>query len=261
MTEQDDGSAGTPRGDVPTVDVLAELHAGALEPGPAGELGRRVLTDPGAQAVLRALDATVADLAVLRSEPVAVRLPADVAARLDAALAAAGPPATRPGPATAPPPPAPPAPPAPVLDLAAARRARVGRRGRLGAGVLAAAAAVAAVVVLGGLPGAGATSGTATAQPVDLGNGALGRTVLASLGTSDLGPLRDPAVLAGCLTANGVRPGAPVLGSTQVVLRGQPGTLLLLAAGKVGVFTALVVGPGCSAGDPALLVAQQIGAP
>jgi hypothetical protein len=235
------------------VRVLAELHAGALTPEAAAEVRARL--DPAALAVLGALDTTVADLAVLGAEPVAVPLPPDVSARLDAALAGLRPSTAVPEPLAREPRPT------PVTDLATARRARAGRGRAVGAGVLAAAAAAVAVVVLGGLVGGpAATPGTAVAVPLDLGDGALGTTVLASLGTTDLGPLRDPTVLAGCLAANGVPAGAPVLGSSQVLLRGEPGTLLLLTSGTAGVFTALVVGPACSAGDPALLVRQQIGA-
>jgi hypothetical protein len=236
------------------VRVLAELHAGALTPEAAAEVRARL--EPGALTVLAALDTTVAELAVLGAEPVAVPLPPEVSARLDAALAGLRPPTAVPVPPDHGPRPS------PVTDLATARRARAGRRRAVGTGALAAAAAaVVAVVVLGGLVGGPATtSGTAVAAPLDLGGGALGATVLASLGTTDLGPLRDPTVLAGCLAANGVPAGAPVLGSSQVLLRGEPGTLLLLPTGTAGAFTALVVGPACSAGDPALLVRQQIGA-
>lgn len=233
--------------------MLAELHAGALTPEAAAQV--RAGLDPAALAVLAALDTTVAELAVLGAEPVAVPLPPEVSARLDAAVAGLRPPTAVPVPPDRAPRPH------PVTDLATARRARAGRRRAVGAGALAAAAAAVAVVVLGGLAGGPATtSGTAVAAPLDLGDGALGATVLASLGTTDLGPLRDPTVLAGCLAANGVPAGAPVLGSSQVLLRGEPGTLLLLPTGTAGAFTALVVGPACSAGEPALLVRQQIGA-
>lgn len=171
--------------------------------------------DAAPRAVLRALEATRADLAALRAHP-----------------------ATR-------------------------RHDRVaGRRLVVVTAVLTAAAAVLGVVAtVGGLlGGARSTPGTGVAQPLDLGPGRLGAPVLASLGRTDLGPLRDPATLVGCLAANGVAEGTPVLGSAQVQLPGEPGTLLLLGTGTPGAFTALVVGPTCSAADPAQLARQQIGA-
>lgn len=236
------------------VDVLGDLHANALDVAATAAVTALLSHDADARAVLLALDATVADLAVLRLGPVAVPVPVHVAARLDSALAwLSAHPMSRTGPCVLPP--------SPVLDLAAARHASRGRRRLLGAGALAVAAAVAGVVLVGGvLGGASTTSGTAVSAALDLGNGQLGGALLASLGRTDLGPLRDPATLAACLAANGVADGTPLLGSAQVLLRGEPGTLLLLTTGTAGSFTALVVGPACSAIDPAQLARQRIGA-
>lgn len=241
------------------VDVLGDLHADALDVAATAAVTALLSHDADARAVLLALDATVADLAVLRLGPVAVPVPVHVAARLDSALARlSAHPMSRAGPFGLPP--------SPVLDLPAARHAAshhasTGRRRLLGAGALAVAAAVAGVVLVGGvLGGASTTSGTAVSAALDLGNGQLGGTLLASLGRTDLGPLRDPATLAACLAANGVAEGTPLLGSAQVLLRGEPGTLLLLTTGTAGSFTALVVGPTCSAIDPAQLARQRIGA-
>ncbi len=201
----------------------------------------------------RGLEATVADLRALGERPVAVAPPPEVAARIEATLA------TLAGAAPAPNPPlAPPAPPPPT-DLAAARQ----RRDRRRAVLLAAAAALVGVLVLGGvlLTGTGRTDGTATAARVELGRSdALGSTVLASLGRTDLGPrLSDPDTLRGCLRANEVPAGTAVLGSAQVDLDGRAGTLLLLPTGTAGSFTALVVGTGCSAQDADRITRQQIG--
>lgn len=235
------------------VDVLADLHADALDLASAAAVSELVGNDPEARAVLLALDATVADLAVLRSGPVTVPVPVDVAVRLDAALAGLF---THPVPVPA----ASDVLPPPVLDLAAARNAQQRRRRLLAVGALAVAAAAVGVVLVGGLPGrAPTTSGTAVAQPLDLGNGPLGSTLFTSLGRTDLGQLRDPARLAGCLAANNVARATPLLGSAQVLLRGEPGTLLLLSTDTAGSFTALVVGPTCSATDPAQLAQQRIG--
>ena len=241
------------------VGVLADLHADALDAAAAAAVTALLADDPDARAVLLALDATVATVAVLRLGPVAVPVPVHVAARLDSALAQlSAHPVARPAPGVLPP--------SPVLDLAFARHpnarhANASRRRLLGAGAVAVAAAVAGVVLVGGvLGGASTTSGTAVTAALDLGNGQPGGALLASLGRTDLGPLRDPATLAACLSANGVAEGTPLLGSAQVLLRGKPGTLLLFTAGTAGSFTALVVGPACSAFDPAQLARQRIGA-
>ena len=240
------------------VDVLADLHADALDVAATAAVTALLAHDADARAVLLALDATVAELAGLRLGPVAVPVPVHVAARLDSALALlSANPWPRPAPYVLPT--------SPVLDhavtrLAVTRHADKGRRRLLGAGALAMAAAVAGVVLVGGvLGGASTTSGTAVTAALDLGSGQLGGALLASLGRTDLGPLRDPATLAACLAANGVAEGTPLLGSAQVLLRGEPGTLLLLTTGTAGSFTALVVGPACSATDPAQLARQRIG--
>ncbi|MDQ3154732.1 MAG: hypothetical protein M3R63_24395, partial [Actinomycetota bacterium] len=59
------------------VELLADLHAGVLDDEHAAAVRRLVAADPHAQAVLAALDATVADL---RVAPVP-GLPPEVAAR------------------------------------------------------------------------------------------------------------------------------------------------------------------------------------
>ena len=250
------------------LDLLADLHAGVPDDAAGHSLRHLMAADPAAAAVFRALEATVADLAALRTAPVGVSVPATVAARIDAALATLTPITSAGAAVGVPLPPA-------VPDLGAARRAmraRAGARrrgrvgsGRAGGGPLAWAAAVAAVVLVGGVVSGvvgGRTDtvqGRAQAQPIDLGDGQLGTAVLASLGATDLGPLQDRAVLAGCLSANGVTAGTPLLGSAEVLLRGRPGVLLLLPSGTAGIITALVVGPTCSADDPALITQKAIG--
>jgi hypothetical protein len=257
------------------LDLLADLHAGVPDDAAGHSLRHLMAADPAAAAaaVFRALEATVADLAALGTAPVGVSVPATVAARIDAALATLTPITSAGTTVGVPLPPA-------VPDLGAARRAmraRAGARrrgragsGRAGGGPLAWAAAVAAVVLVGGVVSGGVVSGVvggrtdtvqgrAQAQPIDLGDGQLGTAVLASLGATDLGPLQDRAVLAGCLSANGVTAGTPLLGSAEVLLRGRPGVLLLLPSGTAGIITALVVGPTCSADDPALITQKAIG--
>jgi hypothetical protein len=187
----------TPMGPPWPVDVLADLHAGVLEEAVSDELWAKVRSDPEASAVLDSLDATRAELTGLASRP-PPPMPAQFAARLDAALAAEAaamfaPPAPR-QPAAAPPlvgrpqqptrqqnePPQQVAPQqtgphqtgprqvapqqqvTPVVDLATARNRRNKRMG-WGAGVLVAAAAAIAVVVVA-IPHGG-TTGPGVAEP------------------------------------------------------------------------------------------------
>src|SRR5207248_6897432 len=126
MTDESRGIGGT-IGPPWSVDVLAALHAGVLDDARAAELWPLVDADPEARAILDALDATQPDLASLAAVP-APPMPAEFAARLDAALAAEAA-ATFPEQRTAAAPrPAGPGN-APVVDLAAARRRRNKRIG------------------------------------------------------------------------------------------------------------------------------------
>lgn len=80
----DDSSAPHPGPPFP-VDLVADLHAGALPEDEAAALWPRVRADPAARRVLDALDATRADLA---SAPVADEPPpAAVRAAIEATLA------------------------------------------------------------------------------------------------------------------------------------------------------------------------------
>ncbi|MFC7618414.1 hypothetical protein ACFQV2_38685 [Actinokineospora soli] len=85
MTDKIRGSIG-PDGPPWPVDLLADLHAGVLEPNRAADVRARVGDDPEARAVLAALDAVRTDLGALRDAP-APPMPDHLAARLDAALA------------------------------------------------------------------------------------------------------------------------------------------------------------------------------
>src|SRR3954469_14007941 len=155
MTDESRGIGGTV-GPPWSVDVLADLHAGVLDDARAAQLWPLVDADPEARAILDALDATQADLASLADAP-APPMPAEFAARLDAALAAeaaaafpgeAQPGQAQPGAQGAAQAPQQAGPgDAPVLDLAAARRRRNKRLGWPAGVLTAAAAAVVAVTV------------------------------------------------------------------------------------------------------------------
>ncbi len=237
-------------------ELLADLHAGALDEGLTAALWPRVRADHDATRVLTALDSTVRQLSA--APPASVAMPAHLAARMDAALAGLV------------------APPARVSDLAAARASRHGgrRRGVYVGAALVAAAAVAGVVALGSVLGSHSVSGTPQAaapqavpapqagpppQVLDLGSGTPGPQALAALGRQDYGSLSVNTTLPGCLQANGVPPATTVIGAAPVTLDGRRGILLLFPTGRAAVFTALVVGPECSAQNPATLSRVDIG--
>lgn len=235
-----------------SLELLAELHADVLEDDLAAQLWPRVRDDRDAATVLAALDGTVAQLKRLGEHPPPVPIPADVASRIDEALVPLR------------------APQRPVTDLAAVRARRIRRGTYLGTAVVVAAAAVAGVFALGAVVGPNNVAGTPqpggqaaaapSVTPLDLGSGALGPQALAAVGRHNLGPLSAQATLAGCLQANGIPPDAQLIGASEVVLDGQRGVLLLLPTGRTAVFTALVVGPECSAQDAATRRRVEIGA-
>lgn len=208
-------------------ELLADLHAGVLDEAAAAAVRRQVAADPRAREVLRALDATVAELRALPTPA----LPGDVAARLDAALAAEA--AARPSAAVVP----------------------LHRRAAWGGVALLAAAAVAVAVALGSGPPE--TPGAPVAAPLRLTAGDLADGLDDALGVADYGPLTDPAVLRGCLAANGAA-GAP-LGAREVTVGGRRGVLLVLPTGRLARFRLLVVGPDCTAGTPSVLADEVVG--
>src|SRR4051812_48996977 len=118
---------GTPIDPPWSVDLLADLHAGVLDAETEAVLRPRVEADPEARAVLEALDATLADLSSLPPIP----MPRDVAARIDAALAAEAHGV-----------------PAPVVSLNEARQRSKYKRVGWGASVLVAAAAAVGVIAV-----------------------------------------------------------------------------------------------------------------
>ncbi|HEV2778496.1 MAG TPA: hypothetical protein VGX25_03765 [Actinophytocola sp.] len=247
-----DSTSSGPSGPPWSVDVLADLHAGALDPELSAQLWPRVNADPEARSVIEALDVIKVELGQLgRAAP--EPMPAHYAARLDAAIEAEA--AARRGsvaPRAVRPPQPPPA--APVIDLAAARR----RRKRVmawGVGVLtAAAAAVAVAIVL--FPGADSTGGNAVAArpplQVDMDNPS------AAIGSvrneRDYGPLENQQRLDECIRANDLDPATfQTIGVRQVMMDGKPGIYALLTTGKPGQFRLLIVEPTCGPGKPGTL--------
>lgn len=258
--------AGEPEGRW-SLDLLADLHAGVLDPQVEAELRPKAEADPEARAILAALDATVADLAGLPK----VRMPDDVAARIHAALAAeaAAAAAARTGHVESPPSTA------PVVDITAARRRRRNRWLGWGSGLLAAAAAVFGVVMVAlpkeevGTPIAGGQSVASppaqeqpaslpplTLQQEDLERGSAGVPVSELLGARDYGPLENSERLRGCLQGGGIS--AEPLGVREVRLDGRTAVAALLGTSDFRL-RLIVVDPACTADDPKVLSDTVIG--
>ncbi|RKT51822.1 hypothetical protein [Saccharothrix australiensis] len=247
-----------------SVDLLADLHAGVLDPRTEAELRQAVANDPEAQGVLAALDATVADLRALPPIPV----PREVADRLDAALAAEARAATAPragrqAPAQAPSGDAG-AGVAPVVDLAARRR-----RKQLGwgAGLLAAAAVAVGVVVVSTQGNTAAppadhqaqpgTSNTPVTQRLAVKGNDFGPVFGDVLKAQNYGPLENQDKLAGCLRGGDIV-GSKPLGVSPIALDGRDAVMAILPGGKPGAFQIVVLDPEtCGPDNPNGVLAKS----
>ncbi|MFZ2177617.1 MAG: hypothetical protein WAW17_27035 [Rhodococcus sp. (in: high G+C Gram-positive bacteria)] len=218
-------------------DLLADLHAGVLPESVSERLWPLVHRDPRAMDTIAALDKVTDQLRALgRDHSVETPIPPDVAARINSALAESAAP-----------------------EYAAAPLGRRKRWAAVAAGTCAAAAAlvVALAVVTPNDQEPLETDTPATA--LDLGGELERGQVLTLIGSTELGPLTDPGILAECLQANGIEESRTLLGSGEVRLDGVPGVLLLFAGPRPPQITALVVGTDCRAGNPATLTVDEIG--
>ncbi|CCH35740.1 hypothetical protein ABZ816_14135 [Actinosynnema sp. NPDC047251] len=232
-----------------SVDLLADLHAGVLDPGSEAELRSAVARDPEAQAVLDALDATLEDLRGLPPIP----MPRHVADRIDAALADEARPV------------------APVVDLAAKRRKKqVG----WGAGLLAAAAVAVGVVVVStqannAAPPPGDQVALPKTQPntpvTNPGNSAplavkgndFGPVFGDVLKAQNYGPLENQDKLAGCLKGGDIV-GSKPLGVSPITLDGRSAVMAILPGGKPGAFQIVVLDPEtCGPDNPEGVLAKS----
>ena len=261
MTDESRGIGGTV-GPPWSVDVLADLHAGVLDDAQAAQLWPLVDADPEARAILDALDATQADLASLADAP-APPMPAEFAARLDAALAAEA--AARfPEQRTAPAPRQAGSGDAQVVDLAAARRRRNKRLGWAAGVLTAAAAAVVAVTIA--IPGTSQQPGTpnVAAPPPSgpsVGNDGSGAQALIgkAVGVRDFGPLRTEDKLDACIAAAGLDPKVRPEGIRPVNVGGKAGVMIILTTGKLAQFRLVAFGADCGPGNPAVLFDKVVG--
>lgn len=243
MTDSTRGTGAAP-GPPWSVDVLADLHAGALDAKRSAALWAQVNRDPEAQAVLAALDSVKRDLDALGDAPVEP-MPAHFAAQLDAAIAAEAA-KTRPSA---------PSGVAPVVDMSEARRRRNRRMGWV-AGVMTAAAAAVAVTFVAlpgeqtnGTPQAGdAASPTSQEQPGDAPPLTLGDnpSISALQDHEDYGPFEDKATLNACLTDQGID-NPQVIGAREAMVDGTEGVAALLVGGEDNhKFRIVVVNPACT---------------
>lgn len=233
-------------------ELLADLHAGVLAEDVASRLWESVRRDADAMAFLGRLDAVQMQLRALREPGAAAgagvdagadgpatgydgdtRIPPEVAARIDAALAAQRPPA------------------------------RIGRRALATAGI-GIAAALAVVFAIALRPDGGTTATQAhapddgdTAQLVD--DALTPESLRGVAGNTGLGPLATAGRLGECLSANGFAPDAVVVGSKEIRVAGDDAIVLLLSGPRPPQLTALVVGHGCSATDPATVRVETLG--
>lgn len=245
-------------------DLLADLDAGLLEPAEAAEVRAAAARDPQAAAVLAALDTARAELGALADPPV----PAQYAARWEAALAAeaASSPRTVSDPATTPPGSGPTQPDAGDDTGAAGPLPRLrpvsGRRGQAVVQLRRVRPALLAAVVLAAAVIGGVVWTPHEPAPLSLEGVDLATAGLAVRGDFDIGLLADPARRAGCLGAvapPGVSPDALLLGGRDVLVDGRHGVLLLLAGGGPGRLHVVVVEPGCGPEGGVLLGTLTIG--
>jgi hypothetical protein len=210
--------------------ALADLDAGLPDPAEAARRRAAAAADPSAAAMLDALAATRAELAALPAPEV----PPATAARWNAALEAEG------------------------ASREAAPRGGPPRPSRPPTRRLRAAALAAAVATVGA--GLGALLHRPDPAPPAVARVELVAVGRATVGTTDVGPLADPARRAACLRA--VAPGSTseaLLGGRRVVLDGRPGILLVLAAGRGTGLRILTVDPSCGPGGGTLLAEVVVG--
>lgn len=255
-------------------ELLADLHAGNTPPELGAELWPAVRRDAQALRYLHALDDVSTELRALgRDDRVIHPMPADVLDRLERFVEqldfTEGPtervatvhqlplPDSEPEFSDEPTVSVTPTPAIP--DRLSRRRDR--RPWFIAAAAVAAVAVIASAAIVAGTvrdrevaPTAGPQPGTSQPQGQDLTAAA----ALSALGRNDVtGPLSSQAALNRCVHATGLD--RAVLGSTNWSYRGQDAVLILLTGPSPHKITAIVVGTGCTTGDPQILTTVDIG--
>lgn len=236
-----------------TVELLADLQAGALDDEAAARVRRQVRADPQAAGVLAALNRVRRDLAAVGADPAcAPDPPPGVAARISAALRSAEPPPGR-------------------AAHSARPRLRPARLIAAVAGLCAALAAIGfgTVALLHAPEPAPSTPGdvqhiTVSTPPMEVPLSAdeiLGLLDRAPDFGSSGGTLSDPARRASCLTGLGYPAAAQVLGARPVEVNARPGVVLVIPGDSPHVLAVYVVSPNCSAADTGLLANTQVPRP
>lgn len=260
-------------------ELLADLHADNVSPDSAAELRSAVRDDAEAQSYMGALDDVRDQLRELGSDESIVHpMPADVADKLGQLAEELG----GPVPATfddrgfdaepADEKPTEPANTVALPDLSHRRGSRDGWQRSLH--LLAAAAA--AIIAIAGVsimvntardsdtepvaapPTATTDADSAGAEPTVTDTAITPAVAFTALGRNDVsGRLAEPTALTSCIRAAGMEQG--VLGSTNMNYQGSSAVLVLVGGGQNAQITALIVGPGCKAGDPQVLAVTDIG--
>jgi len=233
-----------------TPELLADLQAGLLDDATAAALRQRIRTDQHAADTLAALDRVRRDLAALGAgDAPAPDVPAEVTARVGAALRAEPPPRTPGGPAHS------------------VRHTPGWQLVGLVAGV---AAAVVGVVVGGVMlvrEPAPTRSAGPTAESITVSRPAsdvpLSDPQIVGLLSQrpDYGPLADPQRRASCLSGLGYSAATTVLGARQVDMHGRPAVLMLLPADTPQTVRALVVELDCNSAHTGLLANTDVTRP
>ncbi|MGU3436288.1 hypothetical protein ACNHUS_25120 [Actinomycetes bacterium M1A6_2h] len=210
-------------------ELLADLHAGNLDPAVAARLWPVVRDDPASCEVIASLDDVVSLLGARgRDLDTEAQMPDWVRSRLDSTLREATPPsrwfATK----------------AATMTYAAA----------------------AAVVIVAAVIGVGMLTSESDTPPVladGSSEGIDGTLVSASIGRFDDGPFADPQMLRECLQANGISPTAALLGSSPITIDGRRATLLIVPGPVAPTLTALAVGDDCGTGSPDTVSRKDVG--
>lgn len=231
-------------------DLLADLHAGVLDPKTTETLWPLVEADPDALSFVRKLDNVTQVLRTRGDNHTSTdtdHIPPELAARIQEALDSEWAQQNSESPNF-------------TSNVVPLRRSR--RRLVIGG---AAAAAIAVVAVLIAVRPS-QPEPDLTAQPIPTEQSTPSSSedpapdsFLSLIGSKNLGPLEDPMKLSGCLLANGFAEDQPLLGSGEITVQGVPAVVLLLRGTGPRQITALAVGPDCSTDNPNMLSLKTIG--